>query len=87
MSNTSHTPGPWKTRAINIEAAGVQYLVKNKGAGYNELRANARLIAASPELLEACKAIQAAYGRTDNGQPVAMAQAVKLVIESIKKAV
>ena len=37
------------------------------------------------KLLEACKAVQAAYGRTDNGQSLAMAHAVKLVINAIRE--
>ncbi len=39
------------------------------------------------ELLEACKAIQAAYGRTDGGQTLAMAKAVRIVNNAIKNTI
>lgn len=37
------------------------------------------------KLLNACKAIQKAYCRTDKGQPLAVASAIKLVNEAIKE--
>ena len=60
---TEHTKGPWRTE-------GFENLVVNSAEGYtmtlaaggkdaclDELKANARLIAAAPELLAALKAI------------------------------
>jgi len=38
------------------------------------------------QLLEACKAIQSAYARTDNGKVLARAKAVKLANAAIAKA-
>ncbi len=61
-----HTPGPWTVTDNTTQGVGHQLRVdSNDGAiadcGRNpfvddEMRANARLIAATPELLEACKA-------------------------------
>ena len=59
MSNASHTPGPWKSRPENkgswtavVHAAGGECIaVCSSGSADNH--ANARLVAAAPELLEA----------------------------------
>ena len=58
-----HTPGPWKTSAIAtlvINEAGMTIantdLVRRRNAGEQEI-ANARLIAAAPELLEAFREV------------------------------
>lgn len=67
--SAAHTPGPWyldwdMTR-INVHAEGVQIAIVRRSTKdgtaspiYDdaEARANARLIAAAPELLAACKA-------------------------------
>ena len=63
---TKHTPGPWVVRTIDQSLATVEtqdgrYIIGNAGqlraddwkTGHIERRANARLIAAAPELLEA----------------------------------
>lgn len=62
----SHTPGPWKVKSdYNVFGVGGR-LVANSGGHsgsvrpeeiHEENKANARLIAAAPELLEACKAL------------------------------
>lgn len=59
MSKTKHTPGPWEVVDYNIEVTkGTTYTVNNRGGvGAHELRANARLIAAAPDMLEALKNI------------------------------
>lgn len=63
--NNKHTKGPWETSGLNISTSrnGTYYLVQNgldsDSAGMNELRANARLIAAAPELLDAVIAAHA----------------------------
>jgi len=53
MQNSIHTPGPWKSEGINIYApapANVRPHIAKVIYGGN---ADARLIAAAPELLEA----------------------------------
>ncbi len=63
--NTKHTPRPWKS-VIHEGVGGCDYIqilagswdiVHNKHSArdWEEEKANARLIAASPELLEACR--------------------------------
>ena len=65
---TKHTPGPWRVgtddRSIftvrGTTSAGMQHIATAAGcASLNDadLRANARLIAAAPELAEACQAL------------------------------
>lgn len=94
-----HTPGPWtvdenvpnKVWDINSEGRywkAVAATTANKmGAGdmtAEEAAANARLIAAAPELLEACKLIAAANGvvlRSDDARA-----AVAAVVAAIAKA-
>lgn len=61
--NAKHTPGPWKVidRALNggegvsIEAENGYTEVCKVNKSYHSRTANARLIAAAPELLEALK--------------------------------
>ena len=56
----AHTPGPWIAYewapGWSIGAINAQYTVANLSE-CNNARANARLIAAAPELLEVCQAI------------------------------
>ena len=55
MTHTTHgkhTPAPWKVR---IKEAGLYELNDYLPRDREEDEANARLIAAAPELLEACK--------------------------------
>ncbi len=62
---TAHTPGPWTAQRCSIRAAdGKVVAICNgwvNGAGNDATPfANARLIAAAPELLEACERMKAA---------------------------
>lgn len=72
MGEQKHTPGPWSVEE-NVRAGGVVHLaVTNRSAGDDWMPcsispqararpidyANARLIAAAPALLEACKAAE-----------------------------
>ena len=59
---TGHTPGPWKTEALSygesaakIRNANRHLIVGPRGFHEKNLEANARLIAAAPELLAALK--------------------------------
>jgi len=65
---SKHTPGPWKvsifgdietekTDEYGIAIRRIAYDEGCLGGGNEEDQANARLIAAAPELLEACKAV------------------------------
>ena len=74
----SHTPGPWHYAEPNkshqrpmVWRDSDGYLIADcSGAtvvGYDEAKANARLIAAAPDLLAACRALCAAY---DNGEAI-----------------
>lgn len=68
----SHTPGPWKSSGQWIfgpksmplpVASGYQdYATMPGGQHYDEACANARLIAAAPDLLEALKYVMSAHG-------------------------
>ncbi len=68
---TKHTPGPWKARDCFTNGQPVEYAIETRDAwlasvhitgpknGFDceEAEANARLIAAAPELLEALKKV------------------------------
>jgi hypothetical protein len=61
--HATHTPGPWQIEDCTPgESTGLRFEVGTKDSviarttdGWKEARANARLIAAAPELLEQCK--------------------------------
>ena len=61
--HATHTPGPWKIEDCTPgENTGLRFEVGTKDSviarttdGWKEARANARLIAAAPELLEQCR--------------------------------
>lgn len=73
---TQHTPGPWKWDeswgAIVVDRPDMQKLICPMWTGCDRARmgrdvvdedlANARLIAAAPDLLEACKIAEGAFG-------------------------
>jgi hypothetical protein len=68
--NTQHTPGPWLLDGLTIKGPHpkdpqnrlriVAQSVFDKGTWVDEARANARLIAAAPDLLEALRNIVSA---------------------------
>jgi len=71
----SHTPGPWSyekgTGLIYPSNSTVKHVahvfglvpdIGNANKNYDEWEANARLIAAAPDLLEAAKAVIRAFG-------------------------
>ena len=81
---SKHTPGPWcvddhpKMQILMVvaEAGGMPGLIVNQGRITKTDRANARLIAAAPDLLEAAKQVLA---RLDHETaPVTMFDADKL---------
>ena len=78
--NTQHTPGPWKSTVYhNSENGDTRIEIESAGQPYRICRvhldntANARLIAAAPELLEAlenlyrhCAMIHSQWGEGSN---------------------
>lgn len=76
-----HTPGPWTVNDVSIEAdGGLVALAYARGKG--SMKANARLIAAAPELLEALKAVE-----RHNDNPCRFdAYVDRIVIDAIAKA-
>ena len=70
-SKTAHTPGPWLVKGRqSVRGSAGEYIAK---ANWNNGEANARLIAAAPDLLialrEAEAALEVAVGRLLNRQP------------------
>ena len=67
MTNTKHTPGPWVWDSHYDDLRPLWYSEMSQGCGYlswdnDETRdANAHLIAAAPDLLEALEAIVATW--------------------------
>lgn len=64
IKKTEHTPGPWRYElrqgmypAVEIGGKWQRIYVPPPLHGVKECEANARLLAAAPELLAACKAI------------------------------
>ena len=57
----NHTPGPWKYLGQNEESCfvglGPDHKIAVGGFTWNDAEANARLIAAAPELLEALQMV------------------------------
>tara|TARA_R110000787_G_scaffold209159_1_gene319202 strand:- start:125 stop:427 length:303 start_codon:yes stop_codon:yes gene_type:complete len=59
----THTPGPWsieddtpgETTGLRFAINSKDYIIARTTDGWKEAEANARLIAAAPELLEQCK--------------------------------
>jgi len=99
----NHTPGPWEVRRhanggitiFSSRQAGSLPIIDVIGDNLPGLRwcggrdadANARLIAAAPELLEACRAMLEAYApHTDWSRPDTLHSAVKSAGEAIAKA-
>ena len=62
----THTPGPWLVEDCTPgESTGLRFAINSKDNviarttdGWKEAQANARLIAAAPEMLEMCKLLE-----------------------------
>lgn len=72
----AHTPGPWRYDRTNgspttgqhmIAGAKPGYLAEVRDCGSGDVAANARLIAAAPDLLDALVSILAACAHTLSG--------------------
>ena len=69
-----HTPGPWRVERQNpspttgewmISGAKPGYLAEVRDCGSGDVAANAKLIAAAPDLLAAIEAMRVAGGRAE----------------------
>jgi hypothetical protein len=100
MSEAKHTPGPWELEAFKVDGMLLFQITAPNGSGPGgnlilddasiegetdeEQIANARLIAAAPELLEALKRMDhtlTAHGHVDSGTGLH-----SLIIAAIAKA-
>ena len=87
MSEQKHTPGPWRANSSWIESPQMALRVAvidwpKRGRApksENEAKANARLIAAAPEMYEALNALLEQYGVHSN-------HAIKMAIDAKTKA-
>jgi hypothetical protein len=96
--NTQHTPGPWHVgegRASIIVYASDGYAIANAATYHpkeRDLEANARLIAAAPELLEAARSVAAYFSHPkfveacDNAEMIAPGKSLALTLAAIAKA-
>lgn len=89
MNAPKHTPGPWRVERQNsspttgewmIAGAKPGYLAEVRDCGSGCAKANARLIAAAPELLEALEMVMR-RGRIDDSE-----EAMNQVAAAITKA-
>jgi hypothetical protein len=101
MTNASHTPGPWLyvpeadcdgdpridplARPITDHTVHIGHLAIFMGTS-DEAEANARLISAAPEMLEALKAAAEALFCTDNRFEIGGKTALQIVEAAITKA-
>jgi hypothetical protein len=54
--DAGHTPGPWRIKGgMIVGDSGVNVAAASVAPSYNDMCANARLIASAPDLLAACK--------------------------------
>lgn len=83
---SKHTPGPWYSLRLN----GGQIAIDAKPGAHDHVticvlgmnaEEDARLIAAAPELLDACKAVVAAHGLITG-----RAEAIQKAMDAIAKA-
>jgi hypothetical protein len=87
-SHASHTPGPWENdrqTVYSVNGVHEQEIAEVYGNADGNAEANARLIAAAPELLEALKRITDAIEGTEPSQHV-LDCLYKVAIKAIAKA-
>lgn len=92
MSEAKHTPGPWRILPTSrpsqfLVVAGDDKMDRHNGDSFSLQfkTANARLIAAAPDMLEALKAIESAYD-TEIGWQDQVARQIHAVRAAIAKA-
>ena len=84
-----HTPGEWEQSGCSVYSKGTAkpICLMSGPAEQEEREANARLIAAAPDLLEACKQILAYHERgVAKNQPVLSNHFLKIIEQAIAKA-
>lgn len=99
MSKATHTEGPWTLRPVNEEIGeyeivgprhsdetGESEYIAVVCGGLPESKANARLIAAAPELLDALLAIEEAFVTDHGALNQTQIEAIRLVDAAIAKA-
>jgi hypothetical protein len=89
--STQHTPGPWAIgaygRVITPDGEVLRTCgVATPGADSDEYRANTRLIAAAPDLLEACR-LFLGYNADEGDDGVAFMLAYERAVTAAMKAV
>jgi len=87
---TTHTSGPWSIDSLRIHKHG-RFIANCDGLGdiarQRESEANARLIAAAPELLAALQTLTEAYQRHFDAMPVAWQTFDNIANAAITKAI
>ena len=86
---TQHSPSPWRVidGAVYIKNARIVQQNAEFGGQPTDVRnANARLIAAAPELLEALKILRTQFGDYRDGDGAAKLHACNIADEAIAKA-
>jgi hypothetical protein len=83
QEQTRATPGPWEiwggTRIVTMKPA--RSIAEVVGRSPEEGQANARLIAAAPDLLAALKAAQPLIGAESGGHPFLVAKQIRDAIK------
>jgi hypothetical protein len=69
MGQTAHTPGPWLPVELKLGSRSF-WIAIHSGGRLPETEANARLIAAAPDLLEALKAIMSDRFNGPDSEPI-----------------
>jgi hypothetical protein len=87
--NTQHTPGPWRYERANpspttgehlIAGAKNGYLAEIRDCGSGDVFANARLIAAAPDLLELARQIVLAADQNEGDIPADIVSGARAAI-------
>jgi hypothetical protein len=82
-----HTPAPWEAHGFEIWAYGERIADTITGVNFDEDRANARLMAAAPDLLKALQAFKkASLGEDFDGWHEKYDEAVSLARAALAKA-
>jgi hypothetical protein len=81
----AHTPGPWTTSRDAVPEGIVQITVYAEQDGERvatvfQSEANAPLIAAAPDLLDACRDAEQYLGATESGPPSTLLRTVRAAI-------